>query len=67
MTIVRLIEGGIPINKVNIGGMSFSQEEGSIDEAVSVDENDRNAFKQLHEQASFSRYKFCPMIPLLIL
>lgn len=50
MTILTLLENGIPINKVNIGGMSFSPGKTQLIQAVSVDEKDRYAFKKLHEQ-----------------
>lgn len=49
MTILTLIEGEIPISTVNIGGMSFSQGKTQLTKAVSVDEQDRTAFKKLHE------------------
>lgn len=49
MTILTLIDGGIPIDKVNIGGMSFSQGKTQLTKAVSVNEEDRTAFKKLHE------------------
>lgn len=49
MTILTLIEGEIPICKVNIGGMSFSQGKTQLTKAVSVDEEDRIAFKKLHQ------------------
>lgn len=48
-TILTLIEGNIPISKVNIGGMSFSQGKTQLTKAVSVGEEDRIAFKKLHE------------------
>ncbi len=50
MTILSLLEGGIPIYKVNIGGMSFSQGKVQLTKAVSVDEEDKIAFKKLHDQ-----------------
>lgn len=60
MTILRLIEGGILIDKVNIGGMSFSQGKSQLTKAVSVDENDRNAFKQLHEHGVVLEIQILP-------
>ena len=50
MTILSLLEGGIPIYKVNIGGMSFSQGKVQLTKAVSVNEEDKIAFRELHEQ-----------------
>jgi len=49
VTIVKLIEGGIAVSKVNIGGMSFQLGKTQVTKAVSVDENDKLAFKKLHE------------------
>ena len=60
MTIVLLIEGGIGIHKVNIGGMSFSLGKTQLTKAVSVDEKDRNAFKQLHEQGVVLEIQILP-------
>lgn len=60
MTILLLIEGGIKINKVNIGGMSFSQGKTQVTKAVSVDENDRKAFKQLHEHGVILAIQILP-------
>lgn len=60
MTIMMLIEGGIVINKVNIGGMSFSQGKTQLTKAVSVNEHDRNAFKQLHEQGVVLEIQILP-------
>ncbi len=60
MTIVLLIEGGILIKKVNIGGMSFSLGKTQVTKAVSVDENDRKAFKRLHEQGVVLEIQILP-------
>jgi mannose/fructose/sorbose-specific phosphotransferase system IIB component len=60
MTIVLLIEGGIMINKVNIGGMSFSLGKTQLTKAVSVDENDRKAFKRLHEHGVVLEIQILP-------
>jgi len=60
MTVMMLIEGGIRISKVNIGGMSFSQGKVQLTKAVSVDEHDRNAFKQLHENGVVLEIQILP-------
>ncbi len=49
ITILALVEGKIPISKVNIGGMSYRAGKTQLIQAVSVDEEDRHAFKKLHE------------------
>lgn len=47
--ILRLIERGVPIKSINIGGMSFKAGKKQITKAVSVDENDVSAFRKMHE------------------
>ncbi|MCO6536576.1 MULTISPECIES: mannose/fructose/sorbose PTS transporter subunit IIB [unclassified Gilliamella] len=47
--VLRLINAGVPIKEVNIGGMSFKEGKKQITKAVSVDENDISAFKKMHE------------------
>lgn len=47
--VLRMIEGGVPITSVNIGGMAFKEGKTQITKAVSVDDSDRKAFRQMHE------------------
>ncbi|NIG88286.1 PTS mannose transporter subunit IIAB [Serratia symbiotica] len=46
----RLVEGGVAIKSVNIGGMAFSQWKTQVNNAVSIDEEDIEAFKRLNAQ-----------------
>ncbi|MDN8599932.1 PTS mannose transporter subunit IIAB [Citrobacter enshiensis] len=46
----RIVEGGVKITSVNIGGMAFRQGKTQVNNAVSVDENDIVAFKKLNER-----------------
>lgn len=46
--IVRLVEGGVKIKSVNVGGMAFKTGKKQITKAISVDDEDREAFKKLH-------------------
>lgn len=46
--VLRVVEGGVNITSVNIGGMAFRQGKTQVNNAVSVDEKDIEAFKQLH-------------------
>ncbi|MCY7778517.1 mannose/fructose/sorbose PTS transporter subunit IIB [Bacillus haynesii] len=46
--IVSLIEAGIPIETVNVGGMRFENNRRQITKSVSVTEKDIKAFEQLH-------------------
>ena len=48
--ILRLIEGGVDIKSVNVGGMCFKQGKTTqISPAVSVTTEDVEAFRKLHE------------------
>ncbi|WP_392434773.1 PTS mannose transporter subunit IIAB [Yersinia sp. HM-2024] len=46
--VVRMVEGGVDIKSVNIGGMAFRQGKTQVNNAVSVDEKDVEAFKKLN-------------------
>lgn len=48
--VLRLVEGGIDIKSVNVGGMSFKEGKQQITGAISVDEKDKEAFKALAEK-----------------
>lgn len=47
--IVRLIEGGVEIREVNVGGMTHREGCKLISQAVAVDADDVAAFRRLHE------------------
>jgi PTS system mannose-specific IIB component len=44
----RVVEGGVKITSVNIGGMAFRQGKTQVNNAISVDETDIEAFKKLN-------------------
>jgi PTS system mannose-specific IIB component len=46
--VLRVVEGGVNITSVNIGGMAFRQGKTQVNNAVSVDEKDIEAFKKLN-------------------
>ncbi len=46
----RVVEGGVNIKTVNIGGMAFRQGKTQVNNAISVDEKDIEAFKKLNER-----------------
>lgn len=48
--VVRMIEGGVDIKSVNVGGMSFKEGKKQITSAVSVNDTDIEAFKKLNEK-----------------
>lgn len=48
--VLRMVEGGVDIKSVNIGGMSFKEGKKQMTKAVSVDEKDIESFRKLHEK-----------------
>lgn len=48
-SVLKLVEGGVPIDRVNIGNMHYSEGKQQISSTVSLDESDRQALKKLHE------------------
>lgn len=47
-SVLRMVEAGVNIKSVNIGGMSFKEGKKQITNAVSVNDDDIAAFKALH-------------------
>lgn len=47
--VVKLVEGGVPIKKVNIGNMHMSEGKRQVATVVSVDDSDVAAFRRLQE------------------
>lgn len=47
--VLRLVEGGVPIKKVNIGNMHMADGKRQVATTVAVDETDVAAFKKLQE------------------
>lgn len=45
--VLRMVEGGVDIKSVNIGGMSFKEGKKQMTKAVSVDEKDIESFRKL--------------------
>ncbi|HDT3149337.1 TPA: PTS mannose transporter subunit IIAB [Morganella morganii subsp. morganii] len=48
--VLRLVEDGVEIKSVNIGGMAFHEGKKQVNNAVSIDENDIVAFKALNDR-----------------
>ncbi|GFZ32716.1 hypothetical protein CSC2_32420 [Clostridium zeae] len=46
--VLRMVEGGVDIKSVNIGGMAFREGKKQVTSAVSVDQKDIDAFKALN-------------------
>lgn len=47
--VVKMVEGGVPIKKVNIGNMHMAEGKRQVATVVAVDETDVKAFKRLQE------------------
>lgn len=47
--VVELVEGGVPLESINIGGMQFKTGKKQLTKAVSVDQKDVDAFRRLKE------------------
>lgn len=50
LEVLKVIEGGVEIKSVNIGGMSFKEGKKQITPVISVDNTDIEAFKRLNEK-----------------
>ncbi len=48
--VLRLIEGGVPVEEVNVGNMHFTKGKKQISKKVYVDEEDLNCFKELEDR-----------------
>ncbi|OTA15786.1 N-acetylgalactosamine-specific enzyme IIB component of PTS [Xenorhabdus vietnamensis] len=48
--VLRIVEGGVNIESINIGGMAFRQGKTQINNAISVDESDIEAFEKLNSR-----------------
>lgn len=48
--VLRIVEEGVKITSVNVGGMAYRQGKTQVNNAVSVDEKDIEAFKKLNER-----------------
>lgn len=47
--VLTLVEGGVPIKKINIGNLHYSEGKTQITNMVSIDDEDRKSFKKLIE------------------
>lgn len=47
--VVKLVEGGVPIKKVNVGNMHMAEGKKQISKAVCVNDDDIKAFNRLKE------------------
>ena len=49
-SVLRMVEAGVDISSINIGGMSFKEGKHQITGAVSVNDEDTASFKKLNEK-----------------
>lgn len=47
--VLTLVKGGVPIKEVNIGNMHYSEGKDQLTSTISVDENDKETFRELHK------------------
>ena len=48
--VLKLVEGGVPIKKVNIGNMHMAEGKRQVAQVVAVDDSDVEAFKKLRDK-----------------
>lgn len=48
--VLKLVEGGVPIDKVNIGNMHMSEGKRQVATSVAVDDDDVDTFKKLQDK-----------------
>src|SRR5699024_10007818 len=60
-TILVLINSGITLNKINIGGMYYEKGKKKIDKALFINEQDKNDIKKLKEKGVSMFYQVAPM------
>lgn len=69
--VLKLVENGVDIKSVNVGGMAFREGKKQITNAVSVDEQDKASFRELDKRgveleirkvASDNKVKLMPLI-----
>ncbi|MGH4122152.1 MAG: PTS N-acetylgalactosamine transporter subunit IIB [Clostridium sp.] len=46
---LRLVKGGVPIKEINIGNMHYSEGKEQITSTVSIDDSDKEAFRELNK------------------
>lgn len=52
-TVVKLLEGGIKLDKVNVGNMHFSEGKTKISTKVYVDEKDKQDFEKIKSHGTY--------------
>ncbi|MBS4538116.1 PTS N-acetylgalactosamine transporter subunit IIB [Clostridium sp. D2Q-11] len=47
--VLALVKGGVPIKEVNVGNMHYAEGKEQITSTISVDENDKETFRELNK------------------
>ena len=47
--VLTLVEGGVPIKKLNVGNMHMAEGKRQVSQIVAIDDKDAAAFKKLHD------------------
>lgn len=61
--VLKLVEGGVPITKVNIGNMHMAEGKRQVATVVSVDDSDVEAFRKLREKGVELEIRKVPQEP----
>lgn len=61
--VLKLIEGGVPIKKVNIGNMHMAEGKRQVATSVAVDDDDVAAFKRMQELGAELEIRRVPSMP----
>ena len=62
--VLALVEGGVPIKKVNVGNMHMAEGKRQVATTVAVDDADVNAFKKLEEKGVELEIRRVPSEPV---
>ena len=62
--VLKLVKGGVPIRKVNIGNMHMAEGKRQVATSVAVDDSDVAAFKELQELGVELEIRRVPSTPV---
>ena len=62
--VLRLVRGGVPIKKVNIGNMHMAEGKRQVATTVAVDDEDVAAFRELQERGVELEIRRVPTTPV---
>jgi PTS system N-acetylgalactosamine-specific IIB component len=62
--VLKLVEGGVPIKKVNVGNMHMAEGKRQVATSVAVDDADIAAFKAIHDKGVELEIRRVPSTPV---